>query len=58
LTEFLAVPDTDAQYRISERLPTAGCALLTAQCKAGKTSMVDNLVKALADSRLFLNQFA
>lgn len=58
LAEFLAVPDTEAQYRISELWPTGGRVLLTAQKKAGKTTMVDNVVRSLADGRPFLNQFA
>jgi hypothetical protein len=57
LADFLAVPDTEAQYRIDDLLPIGARALLTAQYKAGKTTMRDNLVKALADNRMFLNHF-
>lgn len=57
LTEFLSVPDTEAQYRISELLPIGGRAIVAAQYKAGKTTLVDNLVRALADNTLFLNAF-
>lgn len=57
LKDFLAVPDGDPKYRIDRLLPYGGRALLSAQYKAGKTSLVDNLVKALADNRLFLNEF-
>lgn len=57
LTEFLAVPDTDAAYRINELLPIGGRAILSAKYKSGKTTMVDNLVRSLADNTLFLNTF-
>jgi hypothetical protein len=57
LKEFLAVPDEDAVYRITDLLPVGGRALLAAQQKAGKTSMVANLIRTLADGGSFLDAF-
>lgn len=57
LTDMLAVPDPVINYRIDRLLPTGGRALLAAQYKAGKTSMVGNLIHALADGGKFLNCF-
>ncbi|OBJ19887.1 AAA family ATPase [Mycobacterium sp. 1245801.1] len=58
LRDFLAVPDEDAQYRITDLWPTGGNVLLAAQYKAGKTSMIANLLRALADGTPFLGKFA
>jgi len=57
LTDFLAVPDEEQTYRIDELLPTGGRVILSAQYKAGKTSLVHNIVKAIVDNRLFLKEF-
>jgi hypothetical protein len=57
LRDFLTVPDTDARYRITDLLPTGGNVLLAAQQKAGKTSMMANLIRALADGGSFLGKF-
>lgn len=57
LQDFLAVPDEDAQYRIVDLWPTGGNVLLAAQYKAGKTSMVANLLRSLADGDQFLGHF-
>lgn len=57
LTEFLAVPDTDAEYAVDKLLPVGGRAILAAQYKAGKTTFVANLLRALADGGQFLGQF-
>ena len=57
LEEYLAVPDEDAQYRITDLLPTGGRALLAAQQKAGKTSLLGALIKSLADGTPFLGRF-
>lgn len=58
LSSLLAEPDESASYRIDRLLPTGGRALLAAQFKAGKTTLRDNLVRALADSDAFLDEFA
>jgi hypothetical protein len=57
LHDFLAVPDVDAQYRINDLWPTGGNVLLAAQYKAGKTSLVANLLRSLADGQPFLGKF-
>jgi hypothetical protein len=57
LTAFLAKPDDEPQYRIDRLLPTGGRVLLTAQYKAGKTAMRDNLIHSLADETSFLGEF-
>lgn len=57
LTDMLLVPDEDANYRINELLPTGGRALLAAQYKAGKTSLIANLIRSLADGSPFLGRF-
>ena len=57
LTDFLSVPDTDAEYSVDQLLPVGGRAILAAQYKAGKTTFVANLLRALADGGKFLTQF-
>lgn len=57
LTTFLAQPDDAPQYRIERLLPTGGRALLSAQYKAGKTAMRDNLIRSLVDGKPFLGEF-
>lgn len=57
LTELLAVPDDDAQYRIADLLPVGARVLLAAQYKAGKTTMMANLLRSLADSDPFLGRY-
>jgi hypothetical protein len=57
LTEFLAVPDEDAVYRITDLLPTGGRVLLAAQYKAGKTTLVANLLRSLVDGTAFLGKY-
>ncbi|MGS2641699.1 AAA family ATPase [Streptosporangium sp. G12] len=58
LDEFLAVPDEPAQYRVDGLWPVGGRAILAAQFKAGKTTMVGNIMRSLVDSVPFLGQFA
>ncbi len=57
LDAFLAVPDPPAVYRIDGLLPVGGRAVLAAQYKAGKTTVRDNLVRALVDGGDFLGRF-
>ena len=57
LVDLLAQPDEDATYRIDELLPSGGRALLAAQYKAGKTSMIANLLRSLVDGDPFLATF-
>lgn len=57
LTEFLAEHDDDPTYRIDQLWPTGGRILVPAQFKAGKTTLVGNLIRALADGTPFLDTF-
>ncbi|MGE2714212.1 AAA family ATPase [Mycolicibacterium litorale] len=56
LVDLLAQPDEEASYRITDLLPTGGRALLAAQYKAGKTSMIANLLRSLVDGHDFLGR--
>lgn len=57
LTDFLAVPDEPTTYRIDRLLPIGGRAVLAAQYKAGKSTIVANLLRSLADGDPFLDEF-
>lgn len=57
LSEELALPDEPISYLVDEVFPTGANVLLTAQFKAGKTTLVDALAKSLADDVPFLNRF-
>jgi AAA domain len=57
LTDLLGEPDTDAQYRIDRLAPAQGRVLLSAQYKAGKSTLVGNLLRSLADGNAFLGRF-
>lgn len=58
LDEFLAQPDPEAAFRVDRMWPIGGRVVLAAQYKAGKTTLVGNLVRSLADGVLFLDEFA
>jgi hypothetical protein len=55
--QFLAEPDDPVSYRVDQLWPTGGRVLLAAQYKAGKTTLVGNLVRSLADATPFLGTF-
>lgn len=57
LDDFLARPQEDPTYRVDKLWPTGGRVLLSAQWKAGKTTLTGNLIRALADGVPFLEQF-
>jgi len=57
LTEELALPDEETPYRIEKLLAVGANAVLTAQFKAGKTTVCNNLIRALADGTPFLGRF-
>ena len=57
LPDLLAQPDEEANYLVDEVWPTGGRFLLAAQYKAGKTTMVANLLRSLADGDMFLDRF-
>lgn len=52
--QFLAQPDDPISYRIDKLWPTGGRVLLAAQYKAGKTTMMGNLIRSLVDADPFL----
>lgn len=58
LVDLLAQPDEDTRYRINDLLPVGGRALLAAQYKAGKTSMIANLLRSLVDGQNFLGRLS
>ncbi|MEU4332353.1 AAA family ATPase [Nonomuraea dietziae] len=57
LDAFLAVPDEPVAYRIDRLWPKGGRVVLAAQYKAGKTTMIGNLLRSLVDSQPFLDTF-
>ncbi len=57
LIEELALPREPVRYAIADLLPLGGNALLTAQYKTGKTTLLNNLVKCYADELPFLGRF-
>ncbi|GAA2750214.1 AAA family ATPase [Amnibacterium kyonggiense] len=57
LPDFLAEIDIDPTWAIDELLPTGGNAMLVAQYKAGKSTTVGNLMRALADGTPFLDAY-
>lgn len=56
LFELAQEPDEDADYRIDGLMPRGGNILLHAQFKAGKTTLLGNLVRALIDGDSFLGR--
>ncbi len=58
LRAFLAEPDPEVTYRVDRLLPAGGRVVLAAQWKAGKSTTVGNLLRALADGDPFLDAFA
>jgi hypothetical protein len=54
LANLLAEPDDDPTYRVDGLWPTGGNVILAAARKAGKTTMVGNLVRSLVDGDAFL----
>src|SRR6476620_9729240 len=57
LAELLDEPDEVVNYRIDQVAPKQGNIILAAQWKAGKTTLVDNLVRSLVDGDPFLGRF-
>ena len=57
LDALLAEPDTPTRYRIDRLALDGSRIMLSAQYKAGKTTVVSNLLRALADREPFLGQF-
>lgn len=58
LEEFLATPDEELTYRVDQLWPTGGRVILAAAWKAGKTTLLGNLIRALVDGLAFLGLYA
>jgi hypothetical protein len=58
LAHDLRVPPRKQRYTIDGLHPIGGNTVLTAAYKVGKTTLMGNLVKALADDEPFLGEFA
>lgn len=58
LDTLLAEPDSaPTPFVVDQLAPSNSRVMLSAQYKAGKTTLRDNLVRSLADSQLFLDRF-
>jgi hypothetical protein len=57
LDELLDEPDEQIRYRIDRLWPTGGRIMLNAAWKAGKTTVVGNLVRSLVDAEPFLGAY-
>lgn len=55
---FLAQPLPPVRWRIDQVMPAGSNIILFAQYKAGKTTLVGNLIRSWCDSTPFLGQFA
>jgi hypothetical protein len=53
----LQLPDEAVEYRIAGLLPMGANAVLVAPFKAGKTTLCNNLIRALVDGEDFLGRF-
>lgn len=58
LAEELQQPDEETQYIIDQLWPNGANISLTATFKAGKTSTINNVLRALVDHQPLFNQFA
>lgn len=57
LADLLAEPDEESEYRIDGLLPAGGTVVFSAPYKSGKTTMRNNLIRALVDGEPFLGRF-
>lgn len=55
--EFLEIPDLEADYRVEGLWPIGGSVVLVAQAKAGKTTLMLNLIKSLVTGNDFMRRF-
>src|SRR5262249_45885098 len=58
LTQLLSEPDAYTAHRIEGLAPLGGRVILSAQWKAGKSTVLGNLLRSLADRDPFLGRFA
>lgn len=57
LSEELRLPIEEVKWTIKDIFPTGANVTLTAQYKAGKTTLINSLARSLADGTKFLNYF-
>jgi hypothetical protein len=57
LADELALPEEPIAYRIDQVMPAGANTVITAQFKTGKTTLVNNMVKSLADGKPFLGRY-
>ena len=57
LSQELQMPETEVQWVIRDIFPQGANISITAQYKAGKTTLINALAKALADGQKFLEYF-
>jgi hypothetical protein len=57
LGSFLDVEDEATQYRIDSLMPVGAHGIIAAQYKAGKSTLVGNLIRCLVDGDQFLGRF-
>lgn len=57
LTAELQLPDEDPTWTIDGLWPTGGNVLLTAAYKSGKTTLVNNVIKALCDNQYLFSNY-
>jgi len=58
LSRLLAEPDEETSWRVNECQPANSRVMLAAQFKAGKTTLVANLIRSLRDGDPFLGKYA
>ena len=57
LDDFLAVEDDPIKYVIDQMMPIGAHGIITAQYKAGKTTLIGNLIRSLVDGDPFLDEY-
>lgn len=57
LADELTMPEDPVTFRVSKIIPSGANVVITAQFKAGKTTLVNNLVKSLVDGKEFLGHY-
>lgn len=57
LSDELKLPIEEVKWTIKDIFPTGANVTLTAQYKAGKTTLINSLARSLADNTKFLNYF-
>lgn len=57
LTDSLLIDDPDTVYRVDRIWPAGGNIIIAGQAKVGKSILLGNLIKCLADGGEFLSQF-